>query len=129
MLLFGIAVAEVVMIICVWAMWGRGRGMAIFLTVLVLMVAGVSAMGLIKFPAKYTPPKGPPNTLFQSVHTSTTGGASIDFVALTLLQAILFFLVLYKAVEYSRNRSSSFVLECFQHGMAPNALGKEIIME
>ncbi|KAF8869983.1 hypothetical protein BD779DRAFT_629978 [Infundibulicybe gibba] len=117
MFLFGIAVAEVIMIICVWAMWGRGRRMAILLTALVLVVAGVSIIGLIKFPATYTPPKGLPNTLFEGVHISPSGRASINFIALGLLQAIFFLLVLYRAMEYSRNRSSSFVLECFQHGL------------
>ncbi|KAF8890982.1 hypothetical protein BD779DRAFT_221734 [Infundibulicybe gibba] len=131
MILFGIAVAEVIMAICVWAMWGRGRRMAIFLTILVLVFVGVSTMGLLEtlIVAKHISLKGLPNTSFHSVHISTIGDASIDFAALTLLEVILFFLVLSKAVEYSWNRSSSFVLECFQHGMAPNAPGKEIITE
>ncbi|KAF8867561.1 hypothetical protein BD779DRAFT_136891 [Infundibulicybe gibba] len=34
MFLFGISVAEVIMMTCVWAMWGRGRRMAILLTIL-----------------------------------------------------------------------------------------------
>ncbi|KAF8890993.1 hypothetical protein BD779DRAFT_1784865 [Infundibulicybe gibba] len=114
MILFGIAVAEVIMIICVWAMWGRGRMMAIFLIVLVLVVVGVSTMGLVESPAKYI---SLPNTPSQTIIIAATSEASTGFAALTLLEVILFFLILFKAVEYSRNRCSSFVLECFQHGL------------
>ncbi|KAF8869981.1 hypothetical protein BD779DRAFT_1792266 [Infundibulicybe gibba] len=113
MTLFGIAVAEVIMIICVWAMWGRGRRMAIFLTIMILIFVGVYTMGLVIL-AKYI---SLPNTPSQSIVITASGGASIDFIALTLLEVILFFLVLSKAVQYRRNRSSRFVCKFFQHGL------------
>ncbi|KAF8868496.1 hypothetical protein BD779DRAFT_1635113 [Infundibulicybe gibba] len=114
--LLGIVVAEAIMAICVWAMWGRGRRMAIFLTILVLIVAGVSTIAPAEPPAaaKYI---SLPNTSFQSIIIAETSRASISLAALTLLQVILFFLVLSKAVQYSRNRCSNFVFGCFQHGL------------
>ncbi|KAF8890983.1 hypothetical protein BD779DRAFT_221787 [Infundibulicybe gibba] len=113
MTLFGIGVAEVIMMICVWAMWGRGRRMAIFLTIMVLVFVGVYTMGLVIL-AKYI---SLPNTPSQSIAITASGGASIDFIALTLLEVILFFLVLSKAVQYRQNRSSRFVCKFFQHGL------------
>ncbi|KAF8890978.1 hypothetical protein BD779DRAFT_221592 [Infundibulicybe gibba] len=82
MILFGIGVAEVIMIIFVWAMWGRGRRMAIFLAILALVFSGVSAMGLVML-AKYI---SLPNPSSQSIPIGTSGGAFINFATLTLLE-------------------------------------------
>ncbi|KAF8869076.1 hypothetical protein BD779DRAFT_796373 [Infundibulicybe gibba] len=123
MFLFGIGVSEVIMMICVWAMWGRRRKMAIFLTILALAatVAGVLGFRQHHDSATFISPEDmPPDvpgcqniTTGSGVHNSLVS----DFISLTLLESILLFLMLSKAIQHSRSRSSTFVLECFRHGL------------
>ncbi|KAF8892293.1 hypothetical protein BD779DRAFT_1512102, partial [Infundibulicybe gibba] len=46
MFLFGIAIAEVIMMFCVWVIWGRGRRMAVSLIFLALAAITAGIMGL-----------------------------------------------------------------------------------
>ncbi|KAF8892302.1 hypothetical protein BD779DRAFT_106400 [Infundibulicybe gibba] len=123
MFLFGIGVSEVIMMICVWAMWGRRRKMAIFLTILALAAAVAGVLGFRQHHDSATfisPEDMPPDvpgcqniTTGSGVHNSLVS----DFISLTLLESILLFLMLSKAIQHSRSRSSTFVLECFRHGL------------
>ncbi|KAF8892297.1 hypothetical protein BD779DRAFT_105858 [Infundibulicybe gibba] len=122
MFLFGVGFSEVIIILCVWAMWGRRRWMSIFLASLSLAVGTVVVIvGLRQYrsSAQYIPQKYlPPNV--SGCQTTTGAGRSIlyvDFIMLVLLEGVLFILMLYKAVQQNRGRSSTFVLECFRHGL------------
>ncbi|KAF8892298.1 hypothetical protein BD779DRAFT_106069 [Infundibulicybe gibba] len=116
MFIFGIATAEATMIICVWAMWGRGRKMAIFLTTISLVDIVVAIMGLLQYRSSATyllPSCRNAVVIIRGTHNVSF----VNFAALTSLEVILFFLMLFKAVEYSRSHSSTFVVECFRHGL------------
>ncbi|KAF8882878.1 hypothetical protein BD779DRAFT_1541983 [Infundibulicybe gibba] len=121
MFLFGFGISEVVMAICVWTMWGRTRRMAISLATLALAVTVVAVLGLHKHhsSATYIPLEDlHPNVPgCQTRPGGTRDALFIDFIALASLESVLFILMLSKAVQHSRVRSSTFVLECFRHGL------------
>ncbi|KAF8892300.1 hypothetical protein BD779DRAFT_106140 [Infundibulicybe gibba] len=122
-LLFVTVVSEVIMVLCAWAMWGGGRRMAIGLTILTLVTTAIAIVGLCQYRSSttYTSPDGMlPN--FPGCQNITHGvGAHdtpfLDFLVLAFVEIVLFALMLFKAVKHSRYHSSTFVLECFRHGL------------
>ncbi|KAF8885605.1 hypothetical protein BD779DRAFT_1532698 [Infundibulicybe gibba] len=119
MFLFGVVISEVVMIVCVWAMWGRKRWMAISLTVLAVVVAVVAVAWLNQHHSAsiYISPEDMPPSV-PGCHTKPGGSTTfVDFVALTFLESVFFFLMLSKAIEHSRGHASTFVVECFRYGL------------
>ncbi|KAF8873945.1 hypothetical protein BD779DRAFT_1568372, partial [Infundibulicybe gibba] len=106
MFLFGISVAEVIMMTCLytlsdahsWSTW--------------LAIIHPDAR------PKDLPPDAPGcQDIVTSASVGTHDKTFIDFLALTSLEVVLFLLMLSKAVEHSRSHSSAFVIECFRHGL------------
>ncbi|KAF8892288.1 hypothetical protein BD779DRAFT_105388 [Infundibulicybe gibba] len=121
MFLFGISVAELIMMFCVWAMWGRERRMAIGLIVLTLAAVAVGIVGILqnRSSAVYIDdlPPNIPGCLNITPEVGIHDTPFFDFLALTIFECVLFALMLFKAVEHGRRHSSTFVLECFRHGL------------
>ncbi|KAF8887348.1 hypothetical protein BD779DRAFT_1672799 [Infundibulicybe gibba] len=115
-------VAEVLVMVCVWAIWGKTRKMAIFLIILIIGAVATATVGLRSDQSSEThiaPGILPPNIPgCQVIPQGTHSMIYMDFLAVVILESVLLSLVLFKAVQHSRNYSSaSFVSECFRHGL------------
>ncbi|KAF8887347.1 hypothetical protein BD779DRAFT_1672798 [Infundibulicybe gibba] len=114
-------IAEVLMMVCVWAIWGKARKVAIFLIILVIGAAATSTIGLHSDQNSETfiaPGILPPNIPgCQVIPQGTHNMIYMDFLAVVILESVLLSLVLFKAVQYSRDYPSTFISECFRHGL------------
>ncbi|KAF8887346.1 hypothetical protein BD779DRAFT_1527628 [Infundibulicybe gibba] len=123
MFLFGFGISEVIMMICVWAMWGRRRRMAIAFTILGLTVIIACMIEFHSYHGSqiHIPPEMLPRNT-PGCQTITKGAhdiifAASEFIALAILESVLSALLFYKAILHSRNHPSTFVSECFRHGL------------
>ncbi|KAF8887326.1 hypothetical protein BD779DRAFT_514431 [Infundibulicybe gibba] len=120
MFLFGGGFSEAMMIIFVWAMWGKTRGLAVFFVVLTIGALIASAIALHSYQDSeiYVTPADLPSNIpgCQVITQGLHGKIYILFLVITIVESVLLSLMFYKAVEHSRGSPSAFVSECVRHG-------------
>ncbi|KAL4261440.1 DUF6533 domain-containing protein [Pleurotus pulmonarius] len=119
MIIIGIVIAEVIMTLRVWALWGRTRNFAIFLSILSVATVAGGGVAFFKFHSSQS------FIAMDDINPAIPGcfpddGNNVVFVSFTVLmgyETIIFILTLIKAIQHFRHGSNSFVTTFFQDGI------------
>ncbi|KAF9490421.1 hypothetical protein BDN71DRAFT_191879 [Pleurotus eryngii] len=111
MFLIGIAVAEIIMIMRVWSLWGGTRFMTIFLSMLTIatLIAGVTVLGLSRMSLTFVSMRGIAPNMSGCYPLGSNGAMSVDYAILMGFEAITLTLTLVRCIRHSRLRSSHLI--------------------
>ncbi|TFK35022.1 hypothetical protein BDQ12DRAFT_326505 [Crucibulum laeve] len=119
MIIIGIVIAEIILVLRVWAVYERSRKIGIFLILFSIACVIVAAVGFVKFHGSQT------FTAMDSFAPNVPGcypdgGTNIvyvDFIVLLVFETVTLGMTVIKAVQHFRQGTSSFVYTFFQDGI------------
>ncbi|KAF4584653.1 hypothetical protein EYR38_001882 [Pleurotus pulmonarius] len=102
MFLVGIAVAEIIMIMRVWSLWGRTRFMTIFLSILTVatLIAGVTVLGVSRESLTFVSMRDIAPNISGCYPLGSNGAMSVDYAILMGFEAITLTLTLVKCIRH-----------------------------
>ncbi|KAL0948995.1 hypothetical protein HGRIS_009094 [Hohenbuehelia grisea] len=119
MIIVGIVIAEVIMTIRVWALWGRTRPVGILLSIIAVASVVASAVAFVKFHSSQT--FIPMDTISPHIPgcfpESGNNVVFVDFAVLMGYETIILVMTLIKGFQHFRHGSSSFITTFFRDGV------------